>query len=50
MLKNIMVNILNFLSKLIPIQNNKIIFWSARGKIDEHPREIFFYIRRQKER
>jgi CDP-glycerol glycerophosphotransferase len=50
MLKNIMVNILNFLSKLIPIQNNKIIFWSARGKIDEHPREIFFYIRRQKEK
>lgn len=50
MLKQCVTNILNFISNLVPIENNKIVFWSARGKIDEHPREMFFYIKKQKEK
>ena len=50
MLKRMVVKALNFISKIVPVQKNKIVFWAARGKIDEHPREIFFYIRNQKEK
>lgn len=50
MLKRMVVKALNSISKIVPVQKNKIVFWAARGKIDEHPREIFFYIRNQKEK
>lgn len=47
MLKKLIACIINSISQIVPIQSNKVVFWSGRGKIDEHPREIFFYIRNQ---
>lgn len=49
-MKEIFSKILNLILKIFPVQKNKVIFWGARGKIDEHPREIFFYIRNLQEK
>ena len=44
-MKRILGIVLNFVLSIFPIDDNKIVFWGARGKIDEHPREIFYYMR-----
>lgn len=49
-MKEIFSKILNLMFKIFPVKKNKVIFWGARGKIDEHPREIFFYMKNLQEK
>lgn len=49
-MKEIFGKILNSVFKIFPVKKNKIIFWGAREKIDEHPREIFFYMKNLQEK
>ena len=44
-MKKIIVNILNIIFKVFKVENNYIVFFSSRNRVDGNPREIYLYLK-----
>ena len=45
-MKKIIVNILNIIFKMFRVENNYIVFFSSRNRVDGNPREIYLYLKK----
>lgn len=45
-MKKIIVNILNIIFKMFRVENNFIVFFSSRNRVDGNPREIYLYLKK----
>lgn len=45
-MKKMIVNILNIIFKIFKVENNYIIFFSSRDRVDGNPREIYLYLKK----
>ena len=47
-MKKIIVNILNIIFKMFRVENNYIVFFSSRNRVDGNPREIYLYLKKNR--